>query len=298
MHIKIQKKYLKIKSAAFLLPAIIFVGVLMGDAYFFRAVFAAEESSTEISAKIPFQPPPDAPKIVIPTNGQQLTGSPIIVSGTCRSDLTVVIYRNNIIAGSTLCVSNKFVLQIDLVLGANVLSAIQYNQAQKPSPHSEKVTVYLNQASSAVPVGEKLLIIADSSHKKANINEEISWKIEILGGTKPYSVVWDWGDGKIDKFSTDGRKKITRTHKYSKEKNYKVVIRAIDRNNNQAYIELSAIILSDKDSLLQRIVPADNKGVIELAWIVYFGVFLFAFTFWLGERFEYRILTMGRRRKK
>jgi len=166
--------------------------------------------SYDVEASVPGIVPTQAATITAPTSGANLTSKPITVIGTCPKDTYVKLMRNNLSSGIALCSSNgDYSLTTDLSEGVNVLVAKVYSLTDLPGPDSNSVTVnYAPKAvgddlGSAPSVSNKssFRLTTDYKFKAYNIGDLATWQIQISGGTSPYAISVDWGDGHHDLYS-------------------------------------------------------------------------------------------------
>src|SRR5690606_15714392 len=89
---------------------LIFILLLVGVALAIYTAAAARPGpaagSIGLGGVMPGEPPTTAAVINVPTNGQSFTEAPVTVSGTCPAGVLVQIFKNDIFAGSTPCLSD------------------------------------------------------------------------------------------------------------------------------------------------------------------------------------------------
>jgi len=109
---------------------------------------AEQSSSVSVSVVVPGPPPTEGAVITSPTNGETFVDNSIIeVKGTCADNTFVVIKSNDIVVGSTVCKdSGKFELKVQLFLGKNSLSALNYDNLNQPGPVTPSVVVSVNKS--------------------------------------------------------------------------------------------------------------------------------------------------------
>jgi hypothetical protein len=103
--------------------------------------------SVTVGAIVPVPPPTKGATITSPINGYTVKDQLILdVSGTCLEGMFVVVKDNNITAGSAVCTNaGVFSMQIQLVFGENVLTALNYDNLNQPGPTTPSVKVTVNQ---------------------------------------------------------------------------------------------------------------------------------------------------------
>ena len=246
----------------------------------------------------------NAPVITSPANDQRFTGAQITVSGTCQPDLVVGVFKNDLVAGSTLCLADgTFSLQVELLFGKNDLYARHFRPGAV-SPASNHVIVYFDQVvpgtsptakhrslskpddTPALALEKQLVIISEESVKAQLQGKSLSWKIRLEGGLAPYALSWDWGDGTTaDLVSLDKAMEYTGEHTYASAGNYQIKIKAADSNGQTAELDLVAIAtgLNIINRLERNLI---EKTDTQWLWWTLTGSFTVFASFWLGEHFQ------------
>jgi hypothetical protein len=286
---------------------VLVVGIIMATFSFSSANAATpytgpEAGSIGLTGTMPAKPPQTAATIIKPTNGQHFTTSPITVSGTCPKDTLVEIYKNNIFAGSTPCESNgTFSLQIDLLYGQNVLKAQVYDVLNQAGPESNSVTVFYDTAFPvAVPssffnfTGAQLILSTDAAYRGSFPNQALNVPITVIGGTPPFAINVQWGDGSNDLISRTDNTTFNLSHTYKKPGTYKIVIQGTDSKKLVAYLTVAAIINGQPDALAS----AQSKPPVSklfILWPILAIAATMVFSFWMGEQREKKILGVGKK---
>lgn len=238
-------------------------------------------------------PPTRGATISSPTNGQTFTHTPITVTGLCPSGLLVKIFANNVFVGSVMCTNGSYSVQIDLFDGQNDLVARVYDALDQPGPDSNVVRVtFINSqfADTGIPL---LTVTSNYARRGANPGQTLSWPFIISGGTGPYAVSIDWGDGKgatlmVESFAGE----FTATHVYDTAGVYEITVRVTDKNGLTAYLQVvgvanGAVTQSNNSS-------GNNPAVIIKNHILWLPAALLlpllAVSFWLGRRYELSVL--------
>jgi hypothetical protein len=194
--------------------------------------------SVGIQGTIPTTPPSRGATISIPGNGQTFSTMPTTVSGTCPSGLLIKVFSNGALIGSTICQNGSFSIQAQLFPGSNVLTAEDYDADDQAGPASNTVTVTYNDAQ-YVQFGTQMTLSSIYAEKGAPPNTELDWPISINGGTGPYAVSVDWGDGTSSELlSVPNAGSFIIKHTYKSAGIYTVVVKATDKNGEQAYLQL------------------------------------------------------------
>ena len=247
----------------------------------------------------------DAPVITAPVNDQRFTSGQIIVSGTCQPGLIVGVFKNDLVAGSTPCLTDgTFSLQIELLFGKNDLYARHFRPGAV-SPASNHVIVYYDQIvpgtsptaqhrslskpndTPALALEKQLVIISEESVKAQAYGKSLEWKIRLEGGLAPFALSWDWGDGTTsDLISLDKVGEYVGKHTYASAGNYQIKIKAADANGQTAELELVAIATGlNVINRLERNLTTNTDS--RWLWWAMVGSFTAFVSFWLGEHFQH-----------
>lgn len=265
--------------------------VLLGDV----AWAAQATGSVGLEGKISAPPPTQAATISLPRDGQVFTTLPITVSGICPKDLLVKLFKNNVFAGSQICTSGSFSISIDLFTGTDELIARVYDALDQAGPDSNKVTVSFNDSRQGT--GARITLTSNYAKRGANPGESLSWPIILSGGIVPYAISIDWGDGKaLDLKSQQSPGTFNIEHAYDSPGIYNVIIKATDKNGESAFLQLVAIangaLTQDSTSGGQK--KDDATTTTPKTRIVWqpaaISIPLILTTFWLGKRYELRML--------
>jgi hypothetical protein len=247
-----------------------------------------QDGQAGLQGKVQTPAPSSAPTIGTPSNGQSFGKMPITVNGLCKTDLLVKVFANNIFVGSAICTSGSYTMQVTLLDGRNDLVARQFDALDQPSPDSNIVTVtYTNSQfeSTGIPL---LSLTSPYARKGANPGVEIVWPIVINGGTGPYAVSVDWGDGKGQSLiSQPFAGTFNITHTYQSAGIYTVIIKATDKNGLTAYLQLVGQANGQASGAASS---SDNSGVIVILKVLWIPaalmIPLIILSFWLGRRYE------------
>lgn len=247
--------------------------------------------SIGVEGVIPSAAPSRGATITTPRPGQVFTSNPITISGLCPTGLLVKVFSNNVFVGSAQCVGGSYSLQVDLFSGRNDLVVRVFDDLDQPGPDSEVVTVTLNDARFS-PFGIPLISLTSNyARRGANPGETLTWPISISGGTSPYAISVDWGDGKTqDLISQATAGTFTLEHIYDNAGTYTVTIRASDQNGVSAFLQLVAVA---NGAVVAQ--PGDQdqqeKVVTRVLWEPAALLLpLIAIAFWLGRRYELAVI--------
>lgn len=252
-------------------------------------------NSIGLQATISTAPPKKGATITVPGNGATFTSVPITVSGLCPSNLLVKIFANNTFVGSTVCSNGSYSLKVDLFGGRNDLVARVYNALDQAGPDSNTVSVTFNDAQ-FITFGTPLSLTSLYAERGAPPGSELDWPIILSGGTSPYAVSVDWGDGSsAELLSASTAGTLTMKHIYKTAGVYQVVVKATDKNGGTAFLQLvgqatGAVQSNNKSS------STNNNVVIQkqvLWWPAVAMLPLVLLSFWVGRRHELRRLRRG-----
>lgn len=263
-------------------------------------VQALTESGSISLSGIVYGPPPTIPATILsPTDGESFSVSTITVSGSCGPGLLVKIWRNSILAGSTVCgLDGTFSLQISLTPGTNVLRARNYDFQDQVGPDSPDVTVFykitqlaLAPTTPQAPAPSTSFIITSPYvHKVTTPNTSLDWPFEIIGGLPPYAVLIDWGDGETSLISIKDPGKFVAKHIYRKSGTYKIRLKATDAAGNLVFFEVVAQATGTEalPQITQKPRFYDQIWPLILTWPLYIFLALLMVSFWLGEKYSQR----------
>jgi len=227
--------------------------------------------------------------ISTPANGASFSTSPITVSGLCTTGLLVQVYDNGVMVGAVDCASGSFQLQISLFTGSNDLSTTQFDDLDQASPDSAHVTVTYNNASFAA-FGALITLTSNYGRRAANPGATLSWPLLLSGGTGPYAISVDWGDGTpADLKSQPLAGEIDISHVYSQSGIYHVTVKVTDANGVSAFLQLVAVANGKPSGAAAG--SSNGKATTTVAtkvvWIpAVICVVLLLPTYWLGRRSE------------
>lgn len=188
------------------------------------------------------QPPPEVgATITTPRSGASYTSSPITVNGICPGDLLVQMYNNGVMVGSVPCKNGSYSIQVSLFAGTNELTALVYDNLDQTGPESNKITVTYNDTRFTA-FGELITLTSSYGRRSAAAGKQLSWPLQLSGGSGPYAFSIDWGDGsalELKSQSLAGLVNISRVYKQAGI--YQVNVRATDVNGVSAFLQVVAV---------------------------------------------------------
>lgn len=288
-------------------PLFIFL-LLCAGVFLIAATFNVNADDILVKAKV-LGPPVTSPAVITsPAAGSRFSSIPITVSGTCPANAAYVeVFRNNTMSGTAICDgSSNFQLSTDLFPGQNDLAAHVFNITDDEGPVSAAVTVYYDVPTSpgsqpSSPSTTPLTLQTAFVYKGFDVGQEVNWPIEISGGSPPYALNVDWGDGSNNVISHGAAGAFNITHTYSSPGGYKnsytIKVKAADQSNQKAFLQFF-VIINQKQGQITGVNNINNKPTPSLggknwlwyAWPAYLLILLLVLSYWLGEREELIIL--------
>jgi hypothetical protein len=248
---------------------------------------------------MPGEAPTVAAVITEPLNQQHFGISPVKFAGTCPENTLVELFKNDIFAGSTACTSaGIFSIDIDLLIGQNIVIARVYDDLNQPGPDSNAVTVFYDALpTQAGPLtsltfeGEQLLLNTDAVFRGAFPNQEFSIPIDIIGGTPPYAMNIQWGDSNNKVVSRNDNIGFNVAHTYLKSGTYQISIQASDSTGRIAFLTVAAIVNGQPSVNSTESITSTETNTLLVLWPLYVGVLAVMISFWIGEKREKYILS-------
>ncbi len=245
-----------------------------------------QNGSMGLEATIPSAPPTIAPSIVAPSNGQSFNTMPVAVSGLCTSNLVVKVFDNNIFEGSTVCTNGSYSLKADLINGTNNLYVQDFDALNQGSPLSNSINISYISSQYTQP-GAQVTVTSSYGELGANPGQLLSWPIIIGGGTPPYAISVDWGDGNsptLQSSSLSG--KIIISHVYATSGVYTISVTVTDNKGSTGFMQLVGVangqITKSNPSTTQK----SNVSTANFLpwWILLILTLALIPAFWLGGR--------------
>lgn len=215
--------------------------ILFGSIRQVNAQSASESGSVGVSGVVSAPAPANAPIISIPNSGASFSSIPITISGICDSDLLVKVFKNGVFAGSAQCQNGSFSMSTDLFSGRNDLAARQYDLLDQESPQSSVVSILYSDNAANETQLDRITLSTNFAKKGADPGQELVWPFAISGGTGPYAVTVEWGDGETGLYSIPTPGEFTIAHTYKNPGSFVVVVKAVDVNGKTALMQVVAI---------------------------------------------------------
>lgn len=221
--------------------------------------------------------------ISVPGSGASFSSSPITVSGTCPTGLLVQVSNNGVMVGSVMCDNGSFSLQVGLFAGTNELTALVYDEIDQIGPGSNIVTVeYTDTRFSAF--GQLVTLTSSYGRRSAPTGAQLTWPMQLSGGTGPYAFSIDWGDGTSAELKSQSLAGlVSLAHNYKKAGIYYVNVRVTDSNGVPAFLQVVAVSSGKVEAEPTKEEVAARRVVI--LWIpAAIALILLIPAFWLGRR--------------
>ncbi len=232
-------------------------------------------------------PPTQGATITTPGNGASFSNSPITVNGICPDGLLVEVYNNGVMVGAVMCAGGSFTLQISLFAGINELTAKVFDDLGQTGPESNVIIVnYTDTSFSAF--GELITLTSSFGRRSAPAGDQLSWPLQLSGGTGPYAFSIDWGDGSKPELKSQALSGlITIAHNYKNAGIYRINITVTDVNGVSAFLQLVAVSSGQVDEAAAGAGGTDKSAETrtEVLWIpALVSLVLLLPTYWLGKR--------------
>lgn len=249
-----------------------------------------QSGSMGLEGIISSPPPSRAATITNPTTGRSFSALPVTVNGLCPEGTLVKLFSNNIFVGSTECKNAVFTLQIDLFNGQNDLIARVYDNLDQAGPDSNTVTVTFTDPQ-VTAFGSRVMLTSNFARMGANPGQTLNWPIILTGGSGPYALSVDWGDGKpllLRSIAFAGNLNID--HVYDRPGVYRVIVKATDANGSTAYLQLVGVANGSSTSggtagnTKEKVITITKTQI--LLWPSIVAIPLILLTFWIGRRYE------------
>jgi hypothetical protein len=298
------------KRSVFAYPLVIFL-LLCAGIFLIAWTLRAGAANIFVTAKVAATPVTQPANITSPADGTHFSSIPITVKGTCPANAAYVeIFSNGTMRGTAICdVSNSFELSVDLSPGTNSLTAHVFNVTDDEGPISAPVTVIYDvpqlpggtgqQKTTGKPTHSPVVLTTAFLYRGFHAGDQVEWPIDISGGSAPYAVSVDWGDGNTDLISRSQAGEFKIDHTYSQsggfKNSYTIKIKASDAGGQTAYLQFFVIVTKDtKQSgvIFSKPPPSFAHGLswLWLAWPLYLLILLMALSYRLGEKEELIIL--------
>ncbi len=282
---------------------------------------SAHADSYDVSASVPF-PAPTAAAVIDPSfAGSTQTAEVVELFGTCQSvypSSIVSIWRDGQLLGSTNCqANNTFRLNITLALGGNSLIARTSSISLIYGPDSQPVNV--TYTPSTVPTiaspgptpatnnPSDLRITSNQPVAVMSESNTVTIEIKVDGGTSPYTITINWGDGSTETQTVAGPGLYRFTHTYASPNIFRVLASVTDVLGATKVFQFIVTSTSPQAATAQKPTAettpqsADSKGRNYFLLLgTFIGLFvlliIFLTSFWLGRRYEHKHAVVAKKR--
>jgi hypothetical protein len=261
----------------------------------------SKNGTAGIQGTIPSPPPKTAATIASPSSGRTFQSTPIDVNGLCTTGLLVKLFSNNIFVGAVQCEKGSYSIKIDLFGGENTLIARVYDSLDQAGPDSNSVTVTFQDATFAA-FAARMSLTSNYAKKGADVGAQLTWPIVISGGTAPYALSVDWGDGSAtDLRSVSFAGTYDLTHTYKTAGIYAVIVKGTDKAGSTAFLQLvgvgnGEVTQGSSSGSSNGGSNSSDKTYIYIWWPVVLLIPFAIVAFWVGRRFE--VVAIHRRIEK
>ena len=229
--------------------------------------------------------PVEGASITVPGNGASFTTSPTTVSGICPTDLLVLVYNNSVMVGAVMCENGSFSLQVSLFAGINELTALVYDQLDQAGPASNIITVnYTDTRFTAF--GQLITLTSSYGRRSTAAGTQLTWPLQLSGGTGPYAFSIDWGDGSATELKSQSLAGLVNiAHAYKNAGLYQVNVKVTDANGVSAFLQLIAGSNGEVVDTGGTVGDEQTATVTRILWIpALIALALLIPAYWLGRR--------------
>ncbi|MEO6513258.1 MAG: hypothetical protein ABIR37_01105 [Candidatus Saccharimonadales bacterium] len=275
---------------------------------------AAKAADYVVTATVPAPIPSGAPVITAPPDGTTIPTPAATVSGTCpvvSPPIIITLNDDTSFLGSQECAADgSFNIPITLSPGVHHITAtvttITGGTGQSSQPITITYSAPIVPASSTTPTKNSgtpakggpvappspatLEILSDTPFIVFGATTDAIWRGSFAGGTPPYRVSIDWGDGSQDAFINRSADKQAFSHHYNRLKSYRVTVRVSD-SGGQSVTRVIAAISPATFNHPPTGVGTISSGPSLTLWmyVLYISLFLMMLLFWRYEQLLRRV---------
>lgn len=284
------------KTTVFLSAAVIGLSLVLMAQFLQARVYAQvqnpQSGEVGLQGQISAPPPTTAPTISAPGNNTTTSEVPINMRGICTDGLLVKLFKNNIFSGSVVCSGGSYTIIVDLFSGRNELVVRHFDDLNQEGPDSNLVVINYDDGSKLNSAFERVTMTTIYAKRGADTGDVLTWPLIITGGSAPYAVSVDWGDGGLaDVYAVEFPGDFVIKHKYEQAGVYRVLIKATDKEGRVGFIQVIAIANGEIDEA--RVagaiddINAGPGGKTRILWepVVLIIPFIIT-TFYLGKKYE------------
>jgi len=249
---------------------------------------ATADAMFGIYALVPGPVPHTSAIISTPAANTTSQSSDTLVGGSCpiiTPQVTVVLTMDGTLAGSAVCdPNNDFALPISLSPGAHTLVAKTYTSTSGQGPDSQPVQIAY-QPARAAPQPAAVMLSPAAPFTILSANRTATWDGAVSGGTAPYHVLVDWGDGKRDNYTVTADAQHF-THHYAVLQSYNARVAASDTTGQsvqQQYAE-SYTSLAATPAITLASTTTPSPSVVAGLYGMFLTVLSVACIFWVESK--------------
>jgi hypothetical protein len=202
--------------------------------------------------------------------------------------LLVKLYKNNVFSGSDLCRGGSFSITIDLFSGTNELVARHVDDLDQQGPESNKVTITFNDSADRPNLSERIIVTSAFARRGADPGEALTWPLIISGGTAPYALSVDWGDGTApDIYSVPIPGEFVVKHVFAQAGVYRALAKITDKNGVISFFQMTAVVNGEVNQEQVAGAVENSRTITKVLWWPVVLVIPFVITtFYLGKKYE------------
>ena len=286
----------------------------------------AQTGTVTVGLVVTGPPTSDGALITSPVDGTAINNiNPLNVSGTCVAASFVVVYNNGDLAGSTICTpSGTFALTVQLAIGNNILTALNFDSLNQAGPATPSITVIFKseetlpevvtpilpdnpviipgvtkspsdcdqyEQNGKLEIGGEPRIAVVCVPRTVDANQDHKIGILVWGGQPPYAINFKWGSGDTTLVSMDAPGYRAVKLRYASSGVYNINIQLTDKTTKAA-TGTSAVEVTggtSNEALVQAL-----SGLVNTAWFetpvpLYVIALAMTLGFWGGDIFHRRV---------
>ncbi len=220
----------------------------------------------------------------------EITANPTI-SGLAPpfSDVTVTFYSDPTVCKTKADSQGVWTCTLPTALPPGIHHVV----IEAVTPSGKKFTLPTFQVR-VVQYAKPFVLTSEYKYKAHTEGQSLDWKLEIVGGTSPYQLSIDWGDGTISNIVRHDQTQFTISHVYTVADPsgvYDVVIKATDARGATTILQLAAVVRGGAAIATGGPFAGLTDTIRRWLWVIwptYMAVVLMAISFWIGEREAYQ----------
>jgi len=203
----------------------------------------AAASAFSVGGTVAITPPKVSATITTPVAGATLTSQDELVAGTCplvTPHVAVVIKMDGNVAGSAMCDDNEnFAMPLRFAAGVHTLVAQVFTLTGGQGPDSQPSTVTYKPARNT-PAAPGITASSEDAFSVIGGDQTAKWDGTISGGTAPYNVLINWGDGHTDTHTVTLASQHF-DHHYDTVKSYNALVAISDADGHAVQLQYAAV---------------------------------------------------------